>query len=388
MIHAIDSANIERGVVGTYLSLAPDNPRSHEAMSRMEIARRVAQLRRARFAGEYDPVTCYKGPVFFVPGVTVVGVRDAAAVGICNEHDVFGGVVPHRFVATKSITHPLIDDTARAPEGWSREFSERTRDAVLKGFTAFDRNDAERAGHRLLDDGAIRVKRSLGIGGSGQFEVDNSAELLRVLAQIDDEEIVSYGVVIEENLADVTTASVGQMHLAGIVASYYGTQTLTRNNSGHHVYGGSDITVVRGDFDALLDLPLDENARMAVVQARAYDAASACFKGFFASRRNYDVAQGLDPQARWRSGVLEQSWRIGGASGAEIGALQAFAADPSLRQVRARTVEVYGECEPPPGSTLYFRGVDEHVGMLTKYTMVEPAPAAADEREDRQLARQ
>jgi hypothetical protein len=98
-----------------------------------------------------------------------------------------------------------------------------------------------------------------------------------------------------------------------------------------------------------------------------------CFPGLFASRRNYDVAQGLDAGGRRRCGVLEQSWRAGGASGAEVAALEAFRAEPALRAVRASTGEFYGEREtpPPPHATVYFRGVDERVGPITKYAVVE-----------------
>ena len=97
------------------------------------------------------------------------------------------------------------------------------------------------------------------------------------------------------------------------------------------------------------------------------------FPGFFASRRNYDVAQGSDAQGCHRSGVLEQSWRIGGASGAEIAALEAFRADPGLQSVRAATVELYGEGHtPPPRASVYFQGIDAKVGPITKYAMLMP----------------
>ena len=86
-----------------------------------------------------------------------------------------------------------------------------------------------------------------------------------------------------------------------------------------------------------------ENIRTAVGQARVYDAATSVFPGLFASRRNYDVAQGANARGQWRSGVLEQSWRVGGATGAEIAALEAFRADPGLQVVHTSTVEVYGE---------------------------------------------
>jgi hypothetical protein len=71
--------------------------------------------------------------------------------------------------------------------------------------------------------------------------------------------------------------------------------------------------------------------------------------------------------------VLEQSWRIGGASGPEVAALEAFRADPSLRAVRARSTEAYGEpAEPPRGARVHFNGVDPQAGPLVKYTIVEP----------------
>jgi hypothetical protein len=70
--------------------------------------------------------------------------------------------------------------------------------------------------------------------------------------------------------------------------------------------------------------------------------------------------------------VLEQSWRAGGATGAEIAALEAFRADPEREVVTAECVEVYGECDVPEGAVVYFRGVDPKAGQLTKYTIVEP----------------
>ena len=83
--------------------------------------------------------------------------------------------------------------------------------------------------------------------------------------------------------------------------------------------------------------------------------------------------RGCDAAGGWRLGILEQSWRIGGASGAEVAALEAFRADPGLRALRAATVERYGEGQPrPPGATVYFDGVDERDGPMTKYALAEP----------------
>src|SRR4029453_103111 len=126
------------------------------------------------------------------------------------------------------------------------------------------------------------------------------------------------------------------------------------------------------DFDALLELAMPPEFRAAVKHAQIYDdAAHACYPGFFASRRNYDVVQGRAADGTMRCGVLEQSWRIGGASGAEIAALECFREDPECRLVRARCIELYGESAVvPAGATVYFRGEDEKVGFITKFTAV------------------
>jgi hypothetical protein len=98
----------------------------------------------------------------------------------------------------------------------------------------------------------------------------------------------------------------------------------------------------------------------------------SCFPGLFASRSNYDVARGVDDSGHWHCGVLEQSWRIGGASGAEVSALRAFDADPGLTSVVATTTERYGaDVMVPAGAWLLYDGVDPTAGRLVKYAQVE-----------------
>jgi hypothetical protein len=81
------------------------------------------------------------------------------------------------------------------------------------------------------------------------------------------------------------------------------------------------------------------------------------------------VIEGTDVHGDRRIGVLEQSWRVGGASGAEIAAFEAFSAEPNTTQVRCSTVEVYDIVTLPAGATLYYQGVDPVVGAMTKYAM-------------------
>ncbi|MGF9764581.1 DUF3182 family protein [Microvirga sp. 0TCS3.31] len=358
------------GVVVEYSPQGGGFADTHERITRAAVAQRLAALTGFDYAGEYDPSAGYPGQVYFVPGDTLVRLQ-AAQVGITGERDLFGGVVPYPFVATKVITHPLVEQSAVAPRGWSDTFPREVQSAVLEGYSVFTAEQAYAAGERLLEHGPVRLKPVHATAGRGQRVIRSLTELADALAVFDQTELSDAGLVLEENLTAVTTYSVGQVRVADLTATYYGSQRLTTDNAGDDVYGGSDLVVMRGDFDALAHLSLSEHIRIAVEQARVYDAATSALPGMFASRRNYDVAQGTNARGQWRSGVLEQSWRVGGATGAEITALEAFRANPDLQVVHASTFEVYGESQaPPPHATVYFRGVDEHVGWLTKYAVV------------------
>ncbi len=352
----------------------PDTHRhSHESVTQRVLAKKLAALKQVDFVGEFDPVSRYDSPLYFVPSDTLTMDTFARSLGIRCEHDLFGGMVPYPFMATKTITHGLLTPHAVAPTGWSERFAQQVREAVLPGFSAFSLADAREAGLRLLQSGSVRIKQASGVGGLGQVVAADLATLDTELQALNEHDVAREGVVIERNLTDVRTLSVGQARLDDLLITYYGTQRLTPNNRGTLVYGGSTLVVVRGDFDRLMQLDLAPEVRTAIVQARLYHAtAMDCFTGMFASRCNYDIAQGIDDEGYQHSGVLEQSWRIGGASGAEIAAFEAFRADPALDVVHTSTVEIYGESGPlPSDAVVYFQDVDDSVGPLTKYARLE-----------------
>jgi hypothetical protein len=368
--HQVEPPNKDRGAVVTYT--AADHAHHHDRVTQAAIAARLAALKGYRLAGEFDPTDRPPGRVYFVPGATLVGVTAANALGVRTEDDLFGGVVPHAVVATKAITHPLVEPDAAAPEGWSQGFARRVRPVALPGFTAFALPDARKAGLRLLARGPVRLKPPRSAGWRGQVVVATPGGLEAALDTLDPRDLSLHGLVLERNLADVTTYSVGQVRLDGLTVTYCGTQRPTPDNAGKTVYGGSSLLVVRGDYGALPGLGLAPAFRLAIARARVYDAAAEEFAGFFASRRNYDVARGRDAGGRWRCGVLEPSWCIGGASGPEVAALEAFRADAALTAVRAWCVERYGsDLEPPPRAVVHYHGVDERLGPLIKYTLTE-----------------
>jgi Protein of unknown function (DUF3182) len=362
-----------RGRVVQYSDLSSDHLSQHQSVTLAAIAKKIALIKGYDFAGEYDPTQPSAGPLYFVPSETLVGLEAARQLGILSEHDLFGGVVPYSFVATKTISHQLVHAHAFAPEGWSHEFGQRVKEAVLFGFTAFTIADARCAAELVLKRGPARLKPARGTGGRGQRVISGLADFEAVLDHLEPVELSRDGIVIEQNFEKITTYSIGQVRVSELLGTYCGLQRLTTDNGGAEVYGGSDLVVVRGDYDTLLEIDLTPDARFAVRQARSYDAAAAEeFPGLIASRRNYDVAHVLDSDGQRHCGVLEQSWRIGGATPAEIAALEAFRAAPALRVVRASCTELYGASRPPaPDAWVYFRGVDDHVGSLTKYAMVE-----------------
>lgn len=346
---------------------------SHEAAAHAAIAQQLADLLGYDFAGAYVPGQRYPGPLYFVPGDVLTALDAAEACGIRSAADLFGGVVPDRVIASKAITHPLVDAPTRVPEGWSSTFAERVRSVVLPGYSAYTPADARRAGRALLHLGPVRIKPAHGNAGRGQRVVSDISELDAVVADFDEEALALDGMVLEADLVDLTTWSVGQVRVDHHTIAYYGTQWLTHDNAGEVAYGGSSLRVHRGGFDALLRESLPPPVRAAAAQAQLYDeAARQCFPRMFASRRNYDVVQGKDHRGQPHAGVLESSWRIGGASGAEASALQCFHDEPGRRWLGVRSEERYGTgAAPPPGASVLFHGTDPVVGPLLKFTLVE-----------------
>lgn len=344
---------------------------AHERTVQRLLGEKLAALLGCPFLGPHQPGTEVRGRHYFLPEDTLVG--DIRHLGIAGPEDFFGGQVEHAFLATKAISHPALEAPRHLPQGWSERFALEVESVTLPGYSVFHLEDAAEAGRRLLRDGPIRLKPVDATAGRGQQVVRSPGELDDALAALDAQRVEQQGLVLEEDLQQPSTYSVGQIRVAGITLSYHGTQQLTDDGHGNPVYGGSRLTLVRGDYLALMALDLPRAVRLAVQQARIFElAALEVYPSIQASRRNYDVAQGLNAQGLSRSGVLEQSWRVGGASAAEIFALEAFVKDPQLQSLQASTHEHYRDAPPPPGSLCLYHGQESEDGPLAKYVKVGP----------------
>jgi len=352
-------------------SVRGDAPQ-HEVQTNKALARWLAQILGWKFGGSYDPAKHHGPDLYLLPTQTIVGAANAQALGITGPDDLWGGYVEHDFICTKAISHGLRSHQAHAPQGWSPLFSERVRNVVLDGLSVFAVEDARPAAEHLLYSGPIRLKPVHACAGRGQEVIKSLDAFDEILARPDMAQQFSEGVVLEQDLRDVVTHSVGQSFIGDKVLSYCGDQYLTHDGQGEEVYGGSNLLVVQGGYEQLLALELPDDVRLAIEQAQVFDqAADEAYPRFYASRRNYDIAQGLDSSGKRRSGVLEQSWRMGGASSAEVAALQSFVNDPGMPAIRVSSVETYTDQPLPADAIEVYRGPAENSDFLLKYVTVK-----------------
>jgi len=342
----------------------------HEQQTNRALAQWLAQILGWSFADDWSQEGASTEAPYFVPAQTLVG-EERVDLGVGGVEDLLGGYVQHAFIATKAISHPLLSRNHAQPKGWNPQFAERVREVVLAGMTVFDLADVRHAAIEGLRAGPLRVKQVQACGGAGQAVLHDMKDLAQWLSNLD-EPICAQGIVLEENLEQAITHSVGQTLVDGLLMTYHGRQHQAQNRRGEWVYTGSELLLVRGDYLDLLARDLEPSVRQAIEYARVYDTAAALsFPGFFASRRNYDVLQGIDGDGKSKCGVLEQSWRVGGATGAELAGLQVFRGDSAIKAVRASTHEVHAECPLPERAQLLYRGTDGAGDFLLKYAQVD-----------------
>ncbi|NUU34464.1 DUF3182 family protein [Pseudomonas sp. C2B4] len=344
----------------------------HEIQTNHALAKWLAHILGLKFGGRYDPQQHQGRDLYLLPTQTIVGAACARQLGVKGPEDLWGGYVEHDFICTKAISHGLLNRHAHAPKGWAPLFSERVRSVVLDGLSVFSFEDARPAAEHLLCSGPIRLKPIHACAGRGQEVIDSLDQFDEVLARPDARALFTEGVVLEQDLEQVITHSVGQSFIGGKLLSYCGDQYLTQDAHGEDVYGGSNLLAVQGGYDDLLALDLPEEVRLAIKQAQVFDrAADEAYPGFYASRRNYDIAQGVASDGKKRSGVLEQSWRMGGASSAEVAALQSFVNDPQMRAIRVSSVETYIDQPLPADAIEVYRGPAQNSDFLLKYVTVK-----------------
>ena len=321
---------MRRGAVVTYALGAAGDRDSHEARTRTGIATKLAELKGFEFAGEYDRGTRYGGSVVFRAKRRAGGHRSGGGA----RHPRRGRSVRRRgpscLRGDKGDHASAVRRAGARSRGLGPGVPASGGRRGARRIRAFEPEDALRAGASLLERGPVRVKRATGIGGRGQYVVKGTDDLAEVLGAIDADELSTSGVVIEENLDEVTTYSVGQVrvgrsrrHLLRHAAADDAT-TGAQKSTAAPTCSSCEATSTRCCASRWRNPSGSRSRRPASttpLPTRASPGSS--LRGAITTWCRGSMR--ADGSAR---GVLEQSWRIGGASGAEIGALEAFRADP------------------------------------------------------------
>jgi hypothetical protein len=261
--------------------------------------------------------------------------HESDKLGIAGPDDLYGGVVAMKLHHDKAILHTLVDSDAEGHAGYSSQFAQEVSNATLPGYTAFSPQDALRGYIHLRQEGfSIRCKDPSGEGGGDQYSVTSLDHLEQIFKSMSPEKIAREGVVLEPNIIDPATLSIGQISLGGKYFSYYGNQHSTLLD-GESTYGGTTLTMFRGTLSDLSDRIKDPAIKTAVVQAQVVRGAYSHYDPII-SRLNFDVVQGEDQSGVFHSGVVDQSLRIGGASPAEVIAIQELEADEMAESITTR----------------------------------------------------
>ncbi|WP_368563834.1 DUF3182 family protein [Pseudoxanthomonas sp. UTMC 1351] len=342
-------------------TLLPHDREPHEAL-----CRHLSKILDWPYEGWFSAGQEYPELPYFLPFETL-STDEAADWGVSSADSLLGGVVPHPFVATKSVAHPLVPGAVASPAGWNPALGPQIAAYTLPGYSAFSKSDVYRAIERLLPLGPVRLKCAASRGGVGQAVISDAGRD-SAFVEVLEPDVLAAGVAAEVNLGELRTISIGEVDLPGMTLAYHGEQRLTRTEDGTSVYGGSYLHVFRGNLAQLAQNHLPPGISDAIAAALGYErSVMDAFPGVFASRRNYDVAIGSQDSGNEHVAVLEHSWRVGGASAAEIAAYEALLNAPSEQWVEAYTCELYGEGTPPANAQVLFQGNVPGNGKLTKY---------------------
>jgi hypothetical protein len=209
-------------------SVRADAPQ-HEVETNRALARWLAQILGLKFGGSYDPQQHGGRDLYLLPTQTLVGAAAARQLGVKGPGDLWGGYVEHDFICTKAISHGLLNYKAHAPQGWAPLFSERVRSVVLDGLSVFSFEDARPAAEHLLYTGPIRLKPIHACAGRGQEVIEQPRPVRRSPRPARSQKLFSEGVVLEQDLDQVITHSVGQSFIGDKLLSYCGDQYLTED---------------------------------------------------------------------------------------------------------------------------------------------------------------
>lgn len=327
---------MSREVVGFSLTGIPDSGIFNTYITQRNgtVAKMAAAYMGLPFAGEASKMIGSKTDQYLVFPKTI-GPETAGLYGIGKPEDFYGAFVEHPFLVGKTAFHePVSSDT---PFYYSEEFAGSVSDFVLPGYSVFTQSDGVKAYGLMLGKGFkdVRLKLSDKSDGEGQSVIADKKHLKKLLGTVPAYDLQKKGIVLEPNLRDHRTISVGFAQFGNDVFSFIANQ---KNDvyEGRDRYIGADAIIVRGQMDNLLKmLQLDDPHRDAVEKALGFYNAYSYFDPV-ASRLSFDVLEGLDAKGNRLSGVTDITGRLGGTCPALILAALEMQRDPTIHAVRGQ----------------------------------------------------
>jgi len=257
----------------------------------------------------------------------------AREFNISSPEDFYGVVVDHLQQVEKSVFYPVVGTSF--PGHYSTKFSKQVRDSVLKGYSFFDLEGALAAHQKLSYFGKLRLKLLPNSDGHGQFKITTDDEFREILNKVDENKLAEFGAVIEPNLFEANTTSVGEIRLGDDVYSFLAFQKDDiASEDGRNRYMGADLITIRGTMENLLDLNEAGLVLDQVKKAVSFHQAYSYFKPVI-SRISYDVLCGTDFKGDVQIGVTDITARLGGSCPAVMLGVKVLDSDFTTEAVRA-----------------------------------------------------
>lgn len=301
------------------------------------VAREIATILGRPFYGEIALDSLVSAKEHYVVPVKTIRKEEAMALGLNDAGDFYGVVVDHLGHVGKAILHETKE--AKTPKFYSKMFAAMVEDLVLPGATAFSFEQALEAGVELTGRfGQTRLKQTDKSDGQGQFEIKNSRDLERALNEVGEAEVQSKGIVLEPNLMNRITISVG---FAQIGEEKFGTLVEQRNDidpdDSRDRFLGGYLVVARGGMEKLLPLCSSETERRAVRTATKFVDKYSGLDPII-SRISLDYLVGETVRGRQSlAGITDITGRLGGNCPALVLAIKEMKNRPELTHMRGET---------------------------------------------------
>ena len=308
------------------------------------VGKHLAEIQGTVFSGEYTDTPKASTDKFYVPAKTLP-ISIAENLGIVTSEDLYGGVVEHAIFATKSVLHPTLYSNSPAPGIYPRNFASvlTERNLVLPGYTTFDSSQQEafQIFNLLREQGfVVRLKEPDQSDGDGQAVISDTQYLRNLLDRYPGEVIFQKGLILETNVQNGKTVSIGQTSITGKDYTHIAFQKDIRQN-GRTIYGGATMMIFKGNLENLIqNYAFDPDVTIALKQSYQIHQAYGELDPKL-SRASYDVLQGFDSKGNFLSGVTDQTFRLGGSSPAEVLAIEYLNNKPDINFVDAEVTLDY-----------------------------------------------